>query len=72
MPGTYTPPVSEPPETIEFHGVPATRVKRGWSVAIYITGCAYCEAELARGNFYFPSHFANPHHGHHCTCDGCF
>lgn len=69
----YTPPVSEPPVAVEdYHGQPATMVRRGHSVTFYVTGCAYCEAELERGNTFFPSHFANPHHGHHCTCDGCF
>ena len=59
-------------EEIEFHGVPATRVTSGNKVAIYIDGCAYCEAEKGAGNVYFPSHFARATHRTHCTCDGCW
>ena len=67
---SYIPPVSEPAESVTYHGVPATRVRRAYTVTHYITGCAYCQAELDRGNTHFPSHFTR--HGNHCTCDGCF
>ena len=71
MTNTWTPPPVEAPEPCTFHNQPATRVRQGNTVAIYMDGCAYCADMLERGWLHFPDHF-NGGHRPHCTCDRCW
>jgi hypothetical protein len=61
-------------ETGEIHYTDGRQ--NGWTATPYRAGCAYCAAEKAKGNRFFPSHDAMPtcRSGgrNHCTCDTCF
>lgn len=66
---------SSPWETSATPPVAGTYVELTTSAA-EIAACAFCQAEKARGNTFYPNHFASPRcesgGRNHCSCDTCF